>query len=108
MLVLTRIKRFLCFSSSGIGLLIAIANKLQQLNTFAKIMYIGALVSFFVAVCSTLFVHSRNAKAIESYIKNQGDDKSMDFKLNTWKYVNYISFAIGLASSLVFTIVGIF
>ena len=101
-------KAIFVFSSTGIGLLIAIANKLQQLSTVVKIMYIAALVAFFVAVCSTLLVHIRNAKAIESYIKNQGDDKSMDFKLNTWKYVNYISFAIGLASSLVFTIVGIF
>ena len=101
-------KAIFVFSSTGIGLLIAIANKLQQLSTGVKIMYIAALVAFFVAVCSTLLVHIRNAKAIESYIKNQGDDKSMDFKLNTWKYVNYISFAIGLASSLVFTIVGIF
>jgi len=66
------------------------------------------LVAFFVAACSTLFVHIRNAKVIESYIRNEGNEKSMDFKLNTWKYVNYISFAIALALSLVFTIVGIF
>ena len=101
-------KAIFVFSSTGIGLLIAIANKLQQLSTSVKIIYIGALVAFFVAVCSTLLVHRCNAKAIESYIRSEGNEKSMDFKLNTWKYVNYISFAIGLALSLVFTIVGIF
>jgi hypothetical protein len=101
-------KAIFVFSSTGIGLLIAIANKLQSLCTCIKVIYIGALVAFFVAACSTLFVHIRNAKAIESYIRNEGNEKSMDFKLNTWKYVNYISFAIALALSLVFTIVGIF
>jgi len=101
-------KAIFVFSSTGIGLLIAIANKLQLLCTCIKIIYIGALVAFFVAACSTLFVHIRNAKAIESYIRNEGNEDSMNFKLNTWKYVNYISFAIALVLSLVFTIVGIF
>jgi hypothetical protein len=101
-------KAIFAFSSTGIGLLIAIANRLQQLGTYIKLIYIGALTAFFVAVCSTLLVYVRNAKAIESYIRSEGNEKSMDFKLNTWKYVNYISFAIGLALSLVFTIVGIF
>jgi len=32
----------------------------------------------------------------------------MDFKLNTWKYINYFSFAIGLAIALIFTIIGLF
>lgn len=101
-------KAIFVFSSTGIGLLIAIANKLQQLGTSVKLIYVGALLAFFVAVCSTLLVHIRNAKAIESYIRNEGNEKSMDFNLNTWKYINYISFATGLALSLVFTIVGIF
>lgn len=101
-------KAIFVFSSTGIGLLIAIANKLQLLCTCIKVIYIGALVAFFVAACSTLFVHIRNAKAIESYIRNEENEESMNFKLNTWKYVNYISFAIALVLSLVFTIVGIF
>jgi len=101
-------KAIFIFSSTGIGLLIAIATKLQSLGTCIKFLYIGALVAFFVAVCSTLLVHIRNAKAIESYIRNEGNEKAMDFKLKTWKYINYVSFAIGLALSLVFTIVGLF
>ena len=101
-------KAIFVFSSTGIGLLIAIAAKLQQLTICVKIVYISALVAFFVAVCSTLLVHICNAKAIESYIRSEGKEKDMDFKLNTWKHINYISFAIGLALSLVFTIVGIF
>jgi hypothetical protein len=101
-------KAIFVFSSTGIGLLIAIVDKLQQLSICVKIVYIGALVAFFAAVCSTLLVHICTAKAIESYIRNEGSEKSMEFNLNTWKYINYISFAIGLALSLVFTIVGIF
>ena len=92
------------FSSSGIGLLIAVAGKLHCLGTCIKVVYIGALVSFFVAVVSTLLVHIRNAESIETHIRNEGIDKSMDFNLSTWKYVNYISFAIGLALSLAFTV----
>ena len=101
-------KAIFVFSSTGIGLLIAIAAKLQQLTICVKIVYISALVAFFVAVCSTLLVHIRNAKAIESYIGNKGSEKS-EFKLDTWKYINYVSFVIGLVLSLVFTaaIVGI-
>jgi hypothetical protein len=101
-------KAVFVFSSTGIGLLIAIAAKLQQLSICVKIVYIGALVAFFAAVCSTVLVHIRNTKAIESYIRSEGKEKYMDYKLNTWKYINYFSFAIGLALSLVFTIVGIF
>ncbi len=101
-------KAIFVFSSTGIGLLIAIANKLQSLGTCVKLIYVGALAAFFVAVCSTLLVHISNAKAIESYIRGEGNEGSKDFKLNTWKYVNYISFAIGLTLSLVFTIIGIF
>jgi hypothetical protein len=100
-------KAIFVFSSTGIGLLIAIVDKLQQLSICVRIVYIGALVAFFAAVCSTLLVHICNAKAIESYIRNKGEE-SMEFKLNTCKYINYISFAIGLALSLVFTVVGIF
>ena len=101
-------KAIFVFSSTGIGLLIAIAHKLQELSGGPKSIYIGALIAFFVAACSTLLVHILNAKAIESYIRSEGNEKSMDFKLNTWQYVNYISFAIGLALSLVFTIVEMF
>jgi pyruvate/2-oxoacid:ferredoxin oxidoreductase alpha subunit len=101
-------KAIIVFSSTGIGLLIAIVDKLRQQSICVQVVYIGALVAFFVAVCSTLLVHVHNAKAIESYIRNEGNEKSMDFKLKTWKYINYISFAVGLALSLVFTIVGIF
>jgi len=97
-------KAIFVFSSTGIGLLIAIMNKLQQLSIYLKIVYIFALLAFFVAVCSTLLVHIHNAKTIESYIRNEGNEKSLEFKLNTWKYINYISFAIGLLLSLVFTI----
>ena len=93
-------KAIFAFSSTGIGLLIAIANKLQQLSTSIKLVYVGALVAFFVAACSTLLVYIHNAKAIESYIRNEGNEKSMDFTLNTWKYVNYVSFALGLAVRL--------
>jgi len=102
-------KAIFAFSSTGFGLLIAIVDKLQQLSICVKIVYIGALVAFFAAVCSTLLVHILNAKAIESYIRNGGSEKSMEFKLNTWKYINYVSFVIGLVLSLVFTaaIVGI-
>jgi hypothetical protein len=96
-------KAIFVFSSSGIGLLIAIADKLQSLGPCIKLIYVGALVAFFVAVCSTVFVHIRNARSIESYIRGK-DEKSMDFKLSTSKNVNYVSFAIGLALSLVFTI----
>lgn len=101
-------KAIFTFSTAGIGLLIAIENKLQSAGTCVRLIYIGALVAFFVAVCATLFVHSSNAKAIESYIRGEGNEESKDFKLNTWKYVNYISFVIGLTLSLVFTIIGIF
>ena len=89
-------KAIFAFSSTGIGLLIAIANKTQQLGTCVKIIYVGALLAFFVAACSTLLVFIRNAKAIESYIWSEGNEKAMDFKLNTWKYVNYVSFVVGL------------
>ena len=102
-------KAIFVFSSTGIGLLIAIVDKPQQLSICVKIVYIGALVAFFAAVCSTLLVYISNSKAIESYIRSEGKEKDMEFKLNTWKYINYISFAIGLALlSLVFTIVRIF
>ena len=100
-------KAIFVFSSTGIGLLIAIVDKLQQLSIYVKIVYIGALVAFFAAVCSTLLVYIYNAKSIESYIRNEGSEKS-EFKLDTWKYINYILFAIGLVLSLVVTIVGIF
>ncbi len=101
-------KAIFAFSSTGIGLLIAIVGRLQQQSIYLKIIYISALVAFFVAVGSTLLVHICNTKAIESYIRNEGSEKSMDFKLNTCKYINYISFAIGLILSLVFTVGGIF
>lgn len=101
-------KAIFAFSSSGIGLLIAIASKLQPVSTCIKIVYAGALVAFFVSACSTLLVFISNAKAIESYIRSEGNEKAMDFRLNTWKYVNYVSFAFGLALSLIFTIVGLF
>jgi len=96
------------FSSTAIGLLIAIANKLQSLGISIKLLYVGALAAFFVAVCSTLFVYARHAEAIESYIRGEGKETAMDFKLNTWKHINYVSFAIGLALALFFTIVGLF
>ena len=101
-------KAIFVFSSTGIGLLVALVNKLQQQSIFAKVLYICALVAFFVAVCSTLLVHDRNAKAIESYIRNEGNENLMDFKLKTWKHINHISFVVGLALSLIFTIVIIF
>jgi hypothetical protein len=101
-------KAIFVFSSTGIGFLIATANKPQTLATCTKAIYIGALVSFFIAVCSTLFVHVMNANAIESYIRSEGQEKSMDFKLSTWKYINYIAFAVGLTLSLVFAVAGIF
>ena len=101
-------KAILVFSSTGIGLLIAIASKLQSLGTCVKLLFVGALVAFFFAACSTLLVHVRHAKAIESYIRSEGNEKAMDFKLNTWKYINYFSFAIGLAIALIFTIIGLF
>jgi len=101
-------KAIFAFSSTGIGLLIVIVDKLQQLSICVKIVYIGALVAFFAAVCSTLLVYICNAKSIWSYIRNEGSEKA-EFKLDTWKYINYVLFAIGLALSLVFTaaIVGI-
>lgn len=99
-------KAIFVFSSSGIGLLIAIADKLQSLGPCIKSIYGGALVAFSVAVGSTVFVHISNARSIESYIRGK-DEKSMDFKLSTSKYVNYFSFGIGLVLSLVFTIVGL-
>ena len=101
-------KAIFVFSSTGIGLLITIANKLEPLGTCVKLLYVGALLAFFFSVCSTLLVHIRNAKAIESYIRSEGNEKAMDFKLNTWKYINYFSFAIGLAIALIFTIIGLF
>jgi hypothetical protein len=61
-------KAIFAFSSTGIGLLIAIANKLQQVNACVKIVYVGALMAFFVAACSTLLVFKSNAEAIESYV----------------------------------------
>jgi hypothetical protein len=100
-------KAIFVFSSTGIGLLIAIVAKLQQLSICVKIVYIGALVAFFAAACSTLLVYILNVKLIESHIRNKGEE-SMEFKLKTWKYINYFSFAIGLALLLVFAIVGIF
>ena len=100
-------KAIFVFSSTGIALLIATANKLQSFGTCVKLLYVGALVAFFVAVCSTLLVHIQNAKAIESYIRSEGNGKAMDFKLKTWKYINYFSFAIGLAMALIFTLVGL-
>ena len=106
-------KAVFVFSSSGIGFLIAIADRLQHpyIHICVKIVYIGAyigaLLAFSASVCSTLFVHIRNAQAIKSYIRNQGSEER-EYRLNTWKYINYISFAIGLALSLVFIIVGIF
>jgi preprotein translocase subunit Sec61beta len=101
-------KAIFAFSSAGVGFLIATVNKLQQLSNFVKIVYAGALVAFFVAACSTLFVHVKNAKAIEFYIRSEGKEKAMDYELKTWKYVNYVSFAVGLALSLVLTIAQIF
>lgn len=101
-------KAIFVFSSTAIVLLIAIVDKLQQSSICIKLVYIGALVTFFVAACSTLLVHICNAKAIESYIKNDRSEGPIKFKLKKWKYINYFSFAIGLALSLVFTIVGIF
>ena len=97
-------KAIFAFSSTGIGLLIAMATKLQQLSGCLKIVYVGALVAFFIAACSTLFVFVKNAEAIESYIRNEGE-KKRDVHLKTWKYVNYFSFAVGLALSLAFTII---
>ena len=101
-------KTIFIFSLSGIGLLIAIVNKLQSLDTCIKLVYVGALIAFFVTICSTVFVQISNTTAIESYIRNEGKEKIMDFKLSTWKYVNYVSFAIGLALSLIFTIGAVF
>jgi len=77
-------------------------------STCVKLVYAGALLAFFVSACSTLLVFISNTKAIESYIRSEGNEKAMDFRLNTWKYVNYVSFAFGLALSLIFTIVGLF
>ena len=100
-------KAIFVLSSTAFGLLITIVDKLQQLSICIKFVYIGALVAFFVAVCSTLLVYIRNAKVIESYIRNEGSEKTKELKLKTWKYINYFSFAIGLVLSLVFTIVRI-
>ena len=100
-------KAIFAFSSTGIGFLIAISSKLQQLGSCAKIVYVGALLAFFVAACSTLFVHIKNVKAIESYIRSEEENKK-DFELKTWNYVNYVSFAAGLALLLVFAVLGIF
>jgi len=100
-------KAIFAFSSTGIGFLVAVSNKLQQLGSCAKIVYVGALLAFFVAACSTLFVYVKNAEAIESYIRNE-EEKKKDFELKTWKYVNYISFALGLALLLVFAVLGVF
>ncbi len=100
-------KAIFVFSSTGFGLLIVIVDKLQQLSICVKIGYIGALVAFFVAACSTLLVYILNVKLIESHIRSKGEE-SMEFKLKTWKYINYFSFVIGLVLLLVFAIVGIF
>lgn len=101
-------KAIFAFSSTGIGLLIAIASKQQQLSVCVKLVYVGALVAFFVAAFSTLLVFVGNAKAIESYIRNEGKEELMDFQLNTWKYINFFFFVVGLALSLVFTIAELF
>lgn len=97
-------KAIFAFSSTGIGFLVAIASKLQQLSACAKAVYVGALLAFFAAACSTLFVYVKNAKAIESYIRSEGNEKAKDFELKTWKYVNYVSFSVGLALLLVLAV----
>ncbi len=100
-------KAILAFSSAGIGFLIAISSKLQQLGFCAKTVYVGALIAFFFAACSTLVVYAKNANAIESYIRSE-KEKENDFELKKWKYINYILFAAGLALLLVFAVLVIF
>lgn len=88
-------KAIFAFSSAGIGILVAVAEKVRKVSTCTQTMYLISLVAFLAAVISTLFVHVANAKAIESYI-TQDDEKSKEFKLKTWIYFNYIAFAVAV------------
>ncbi len=96
------------FSSTGIGLLVALQSKLQHACNFTTIAYVGALVAFFISACSTLLVFVSNTSAIKSYIINESEEKTKGFTLKTWKYVNYISFGIGLLLALAFTVAKLF
>lgn len=97
-------KAIFAFSSTGIGLLVAVTSNLKTASACSKLAYIVALIAFLFAVISTLFVYINNANAIESYIRNDGGEKNRDYKLKTWMYVNYILFGIGLVSIVVFSV----
>jgi hypothetical protein len=101
-------RAILVLSSTGIGLLIAIANQLQPLGTCAKVAYVAALIAFFATACSTLWVYVSNAEAIESYVRGEGNSKPADFRLNAAKYVNYVFFATGLALALMVATIALF
>ena len=84
-------KAIFAFSSVGIGVLVAVANKLKSVNACTQTMYLIALVAFLIAVITTLFVYVANANAIESYI-TQDEEKTKGVKLKSWMYVNYFAF----------------
>jgi Na+/proline symporter len=86
-------KAIFAFSSAGIGVLVAVwyGNKLKSVSACTQTMYLIALVAFLIAVITTLFVHVANANIIESYI-TQSDEKTKEFKLKSWMYVNYFAF----------------
>jgi len=88
-------KAIFAFSSAGIGVLVAIAEKMQKVSACTQTMYLISLVAFLLAVISTLFVHIANANAVESYI-TQNDEKSKGFKLKSWMYFNYIAFGMAV------------
>lgn len=96
-------KAIFTFSSAAIGLLVT-QSKTQEACGHTPMLYKLALIAFFVAACSTLFVFVSNANEIESRIRNEGKEKSAAIKLRTWKYINYISFGVGLLLTLAFAI----
>jgi hypothetical protein len=95
-------KAIFTLSSAGVGLLVALVDRLTNLTSFSKFLYCASLIFFSLTIISTLFVLGSNAKAIEGYIR---DDSRVGSKLKTWKYINYVLFAVSLTLMITLAIV---
>ena len=100
-------KAIFTFSLAAIGLLLAAYEKPSSSICSINIAFSISMLSFVIAVISTLFIHVSNTSAIEAYIRNE-NESSRNFQLKSWVYINYVAFGLGVVFAAALGIINIY
>ncbi len=99
-------KAILAISSAALGLLIAAYKDVSNITCYSKLIFTIAVVTFCLAIISTLFVFNLNQKYFEAVIREKSEDKVLK-DLKSYRYFNYTMFGVGVFFSALLAIAGV-